>query len=380
MCTNFMLTFPGATPEGRLRVSARTLELSGHLPSRLYLVPRNQPFPLRSPFKPWLKNPLQWTNRYGFVGIGSPAAMHVLPAFMDGMNEVGLSAAALWLPGTRYPTEDAHPQLAYSDLTGWILGTCATVAEVLARLQEVSIWGPPVGTKDLYLPLHFIASDPSGESVVIELVDGERKVYGPDWNDHATSDGVLTNAPTYDWHRSNLANYANLTVVGPETSIVSVGPPVGNGLCGMPGDPMSASRFVRAALMRKGFEMLPPSGEGWIPAPLGKGDAGAVQTAVNVAMQLAVVVMATPYGTVLTRKPGTAGPAVGDWTMWAVVRDHTQRALYYTTAFNGIMRVINLAALSFDGGKPFPFESIALLPEPVESAWVEDVTNQLAMG
>jgi len=44
------------------------------------------------------------------------------------------------------------------------------------------------------------------------------------------------------------------------------------------------------------------------------------------------------------------------------------------------MRVINLAALTFDGEKPFPFESIALLPEPVEYSWVEDVTNQLAMG
>jgi choloylglycine hydrolase len=380
MCTNFMLIFPGAASGSLMRVSTRTLELSGRLSSRWYQVPRNQQFPLRSPFKPWLKNPLEWTNRYGFVGIGSPETMPVLPAFMDGMNEVGLSAAALWLPGTKYPTEDTHPQVAYADLPGWILGTCATVAEVLARLEEISVWGPPVGTRDLYLPLHFIASDPSGESVIIELVDGQRKVYGPEWNDHATSDGVLTNAPTYDWHRANLANYANLTVVGPETSVTSVGPPVGNGLCGMPGDPMSASRFVRAALMRKGFEMLPASGEGWIPAPLGKGHAGAVQTAINVAMQLSVVVMATPYGTVLTQKPGADGPSVGDWTMWAVARDHTHRALYYTTAFNGIMRCINLAALRFDGGRPFPFESIPLLPEPPESPWVENVTNQLTMS
>src|SRR3569623_1384036 len=164
MCTNFMLDFPGTTPGSTMRVSARTLELSGSMPSSLYLVPRNQQFPLRSPFKPWLKNPLEWTNRYGFVGVASPGGLDVLPLFMDGMNEAGLSAAALWLPGTQYSTDDAHPQLAYSDLTSWILGTCSTVAEALSQLQNVSVWGPPVGTRDLYTPLHFIVSDPSGQS------------------------------------------------------------------------------------------------------------------------------------------------------------------------------------------------------------------------
>ncbi len=56
------------------------------------------------------------------------------------------------------------------------------------------------------------------------------------------------------------------------------------------------------------------------------------------------------------------------------------KRIYYATAFSGIMRGINLAALSFDGGKPFPFESIPLLPEPLETAWVEDATNQLALS
>jgi hypothetical protein len=64
--------------------------------------------------------------------------------------------------------------------------------------------------------------------------------------------------------------------------------------------------------------------------------------------------------------------------MWAVVRDHTHRTLYYTTAFNGIMRSIDLAELSFDNGKPYPFASIPLLPEPSAYPWVESVTNQFA--
>ena len=181
MCTNFMLDFPGTTSGSTMRVSTRTLELSGQMASSLYLVPQNQQFPLFSAFTPLLgKNRLEWTNRYGFVAIANPKSMHVLPAFMDGMNETGLSAAALWLPGTQYPTDSKHKQLAYSDLTAWILGNCSTVAEVIAGLQEISVWGPPPENHDLYAPLHFIASDPSGHSVVIEFINGQANIYGPD--------------------------------------------------------------------------------------------------------------------------------------------------------------------------------------------------------
>jgi choloylglycine hydrolase len=390
MCTNLLLNLPGESPDTPLRVSSRTLELSGHMPSRFFLVPQNQSFPL--PTVPGLKrpfdNPFQWVSKYGFVGVSDPnllkvpgpAEFGVIPAFMDGMNEKGLSAASLWLPGTRYPSGGSKPQMAYWDIVSWILGTCATADEVVQAIGNISFWGPEVhGEPSLYLPLHFIATDPTGRSVVIEFVNGETVVYGPDWNDGATADGVLTNAPTYDWHRTNLEFYCNLSVVGPETSVTMTTPPVGNGLMGLPGDQMSTSRFVRAAIFANGFRNLPPNGEGWIPAPLGKGDSGARQTAINISMQLATMVMETPYGTVLTKKDPTSSdaPTVGDWTMWAVVRDHTNRAIYYTTAFNGIMRCIDLAKLDFADGKPYPhFASIPFLPAPGDEAWYLDATNQ----
>ncbi|HEX3765554.1 MAG TPA: linear amide C-N hydrolase [Kofleriaceae bacterium] len=117
------------------------------------------------------------------------------------------------------------------------------------------------------MPFHFIATDARGASIVIEFVDGTMNVYPPSWGHGATSDGVLTNAPTYDWQRTNLQSYAHLSVVGPKTSVATNGAPVGGGLLGMPGDPMSVSRFVRAATMRSGFGLLPPDGAGWMPPP-----------------------------------------------------------------------------------------------------------------
>ena len=60
----------------------------------------------------------------------------------------------------------------------------------------------------------------------------------------------MTNAPTYDWHMTNLQNYVNLSVkdvenakLGPVTL-----PAFGSGLLGMPGDFTPPSRFVRAAI------------------------------------------------------------------------------------------------------------------------------------
>jgi choloylglycine hydrolase len=158
---------------------------------------------------------------------------------------------------------------------------------------------------------------------------------------------------------------------------------------------MSASRFVKAATLRKGFSLLPQDGTGWLPAPDGipasklatpgttsavatPGFAGSVQTIVNVAMQLVQVVQATPYGTLLEQGSQASQPQVGDWTMWSLVRDHTNRVLYYTTAFNGIMRAIDLTRLDFGAAATFPaFPTIALLPSP-GLAWYEDATSQLA--
>ena len=392
MCTNLLLavpTTPGASAGPMTYVSARTLELAGTLETSIYLVPAGTTFPLVSPpTPPPMPQPARWKSQYGFLGVsGNAHMMTQFPCFMDGLNETGLSLGALWLPGTDYPRSGPSPQVFFADFGAWVLGQFATVADLATALTGsapcMSVVGPPIPTPQVpqpyYLPLHFIATDETGASLVVEFIDGVMRVYSGD----QTADGVLTNAPPYDWQRANLANYAHLDVIGPATSVASSAAPVGSGLLGMPGDPMSASRFVRTATMRQGFGLLPRTGTGWLPAPGGSppvGVSGSEQTVVNVAMQLIQVVMATPYGTTLA--PGSAPtdpPQVGDWTMWAVVRDHTNRKFYFTTAFNGIMRVVDVStALKGTvppGESPPSFKSIPLLPSPFP--WYEDVTAML---
>ena len=53
-------------------------------------------------------------------------------------------------------------------------------------------------------PVHYIVTDASGSSVVLEYIGGELKV-------HANPLGVMTNSPTFDWHMTNLSNYVTMS-------------------------------------------------------------------------------------------------------------------------------------------------------------------------
>ncbi len=77
--------------------------------------------------------------------------------------------------------------------------------------------------------------------------------------------GVLTNSPTFDWHMTNLSNYANLsaTNVAPLdlTGKKIDGFGQGTGLLGLPGDSTPPSRLIRAVAYSQSAPQLPTAGE-----------------------------------------------------------------------------------------------------------------------
>lgn len=408
MCTNLMISVPsnpGQNPPDPTQtyVSARAMEMPGVIEQSVYVMPSNQPWPLQAvnpveAVEGWTT--LQWTNPYGFVGIApSGSAWQSLPTFNDGINSEGLSVGALWLaPGTEYaPIGKQRNQVSYLDFPAWILGNFASVTDFLAALQTITVVGPPPPTSTekspLYVPLHYIVTDSTGRSAVIEFIGGKPSVY-------TCTNGVMTNWPTYDWQLTNVKNYFNLTLVGGGTSTTGAGNPVGGGLVGLPGDSLSASRFVRATILSQGISQLPADGYGWLPAPgifpttpLSKnppGFAGSEQTAVMVALQLTQICMGTPYGMLLqtvenslanTGIPATTPPSYtttyGDYTMWTSVRDHTNRKYYFMSAFSGILTMIDLSLLTFATTPAYPNNaSIAVLPQG-DAPWRVDATKLL---
>ena len=86
----------------------------------------------------------------------------------DGMNERGLAVAMAQVPGARSPAgERAAGSLGVMRL---VLDEAATVAEAVAifRRTAVDFSGGP--------PLHYLVADASGDSAVVEYVDGRVEV------------------------------------------------------------------------------------------------------------------------------------------------------------------------------------------------------------
>ena len=312
MCTDLRLV----KLAGR-HVSARTLDFDIELNSRLQVVPRGQSWSATTTQTDCPT--LTWTNTFGFVGMD---AFGFDFAFCDGLNEGGLSVGTLWLPETKLPTQPpatgSTAAIDFINLAGWILGTCATIADVRAALAGVAIWNAPVRRlwptgapmPDMVKPLldaavteHLSIHDAHGGDLVVEFLDGVAHI-------HDNAVGVLTNAPTYDWHLTNLRNYVGLTNV--EAAPVNLmGLPVkamgnGSGLLGMPGDVTPPSRFIRATVLSEVSTTAKDT-----------------RDAVNQAFHCLDLVSVPRFLA-----------ASGDYTQWYVVRDH-DALQYYVRTYDG---------------------------------------------
>jgi choloylglycine hydrolase len=58
----------------------------------------------------------------------------------------------------------------------------------IAKIRVVAVTEPALGFP---APVHFIVTEPTGKAIVIEYLNGERKIFDAPL-------GVITNAPSYD--------------------------------------------------------------------------------------------------------------------------------------------------------------------------------------
>jgi choloylglycine hydrolase len=222
-------------------VFGRTLEWgSFDLGSRLVVVPRGHTY--TAGLNDGVKGHT-WKARHGAVGIDGVGK----DILLDGMNEKGLSVNVFYHPGyASYPPFDparAATTIGPLDVCQFLLTTCSSIAEIRTALAEVTVVGVMEESIGIEAPVHLIATEPGGKAVVIEFTDGEVKI-------HDASLGVITNAPNYDWHTTNLRNYLNLSAVAiPSKRLEDMNfAPLGggSGMIGLPGDFTPPSRFIRA--------------------------------------------------------------------------------------------------------------------------------------
>ncbi|RRK09695.1 linear amide C-N hydrolase [Lactiplantibacillus garii] len=217
---------------------ARTMDFNIDFGARVMLMPRNRTVQ---------GDAGDFTTKYGFVGAGRQLAHEM---FTDGVNEYGVGVATLYFPDHAVYQQKADAgklALAPADVVAWILGNANSVADLQAQLKNVQIVSRTAEFIGVIPPLHFIISDPTGKTAVLEPTGGDL---------HLTDDpvGVMTNSPDLHWHLQNISTYGMLTNVEqplqqygnyqPETQ----GP--GTGAIGLPGDYTSISRFVRTNFLK----------------------------------------------------------------------------------------------------------------------------------
>lgn len=130
----------------------------------------------------------QWTSKYA-----STLVTFYGKAGVDGFNEKGLAANALYFgeesPGNYIAT---RPQLENSRIVPFILDNFATIEEAIAGIKDVQV--QQFEHHGDVLKGHYAIQDTSGDSAVLEFIDGQWEIY------HGKQYDVLTNSPEYSQH------------------------------------------------------------------------------------------------------------------------------------------------------------------------------------
>jgi len=351
MCTNIFIN------KGGYHVEARSMDFPINMGTELvmgFIGQKNSSNPVVDADQIPASQLATWTNKYGYVGRGAFNTAVV----MDGMNTEGLSISILYLPGSKYAVfsaGDKRPVLAAIEMPTFLLSQARTVKEAHAMIDahQLVTWAVE-GAPGMYIknvPVHFCVRDKTGDSMVIEFIGGEVKIYHPAGN-------VMTNAPAYDWQLEYAKQYSSINVSDekPNEAMAQFVPqydalysgalrPAVNNFMGIPGDYSPSSRFAKCTVLLDNLYAPNSSAEAIYQS--------------SIILNTAVV----PY------TPGnTPKTKITTTTLWCVIKDLD----------NSVMRFLDLAffqadqkllPMSVDNGyKPLDLKSVNFNAIPDEFA------------
>ena len=300
------------------QIVARTIEWGASvLKTDIVLVPRNHSVETQTAEGPGL----HYQTRFGFVGLSIESEEFIV----EGLNEKGLSAGLFFFPKYgRYPSYDktqASKTIGDMQFVAYVLGQFDSVEAARKDIANLRIAESIKGAGTV----HFRIADATGEQIAVEIIDGKMQII-----DNPL--GVLTNSPDLRWHLTNLNQYMNW-----QTGAVTdrtFGPlklsqfGMGTGLHGIPGDISPASRFVRAAIMQETAPELTDAKD-------------AVLYSFSILNTFDI-----PIG--LEMNEGNHESPLISATQWTSSTDMTHRKLYYRSAVNAQIRMIDLTDIDFN--------------------------------
>lgn len=216
----------------------RNLDLEYSFRETVTITPRNYPFQFR--------NGQELHNHYALIGMATVADNY--PLYYEATNEAGLSLAGLNFPGNAiyYSKADHLINITPYELIPWILGKCKNTEEALRELKRINLWNKSFSNEYPLSPLHWMLSDRNTSFTIETTIDGMRV--------HENKIGILTNNPPFEYHLHHLSQYMGLSAHDPSNQFskeLDLKPfSLGMGAIGLPGDPSSPSRFVKAAFVK----------------------------------------------------------------------------------------------------------------------------------
>ncbi len=272
-CTRFV--YQGA---GDQVITARSMDWKTDVGSNIWVFPRGMERSGEAG-----PNSIEWTSKYGSV-ITSGYDVSTT----DGMNEAGLVANVLWLVESEYPkVEGDAPTLSLGAWAQYVLDNFATVAETVEALEKnpYTIVTADVPGETRLATLHLSISDASGDSAIVEYIDGKQVIH------HSRDYQVMTNSPTFD---QQLALNAYWKQIG--------------GTVMLPGTNRAADRFARASFY---VNAIPKTDN-------------AVET---IASAFSVIRNASvPFGISTPEQPNISS------TRWRTVADHERKLYFFESA------------------------------------------------
>jgi choloylglycine hydrolase len=254
-------------------------------------------------------NSLTWIRRYGAIQVaGSLDSGGPINGVFDGMNSNGLVANLLYLAESDFgpaPT-DNRPRISVTAWADYVLSNFGTVNEVVDAFTNPSIYlvptnfGPGATTRPA---VHLSVSDASGDSAIIEYLDGKPVIH------HGRQYQVMTNSPTYGRQLELNAQWKDVDKSKD-----------------LPGSIQSEDRFVRASYY---LSKLPP------PTDQRQAVAGVLSVIRNAS---------TPWGVGDAEHPNLAP------TYWRTVADSTNKVYYFESALSPNIVWVNLNKVDLGPG------------------------------
>lgn len=313
-CTGISLTAGDGS-----RIVARTVEWAATPMQCGYVVaPRGHQ---HQSYTPTGENGLKYKALYGYVGIYTEYE----PFVVEGINEAGLSAGLFFFPQygeyAPYNQDNNSKTLCDMQFVSWVLSQFSSIDQVKSAISNIDL----VTLNHKIGSVHWRIAQPDGRMVVLEVVAGVPHFY-------ENTLGVLTNAPGFPWHMTNLNNYINLVPGSAPDNTIKQGITLqplghGSGMLGLPGDFTAPSRFVRATFFQT-------------TSPVWATGFETVVQAFHILNNFDI-----PIGSQHVR--ADIPKDLPSATQFTAVTDQKAMKFYYRTAWNSNIRCIDLNSIDF---------------------------------